>query len=170
MINTITKNFQNYVNSDNKKVNDIYLLTLTNSTDIRSIQSGIHDLIQSICAKINRETEAAEDTGSAALAKKIKSYIDEHYTDADLSANMVAQEFHISSPYISKIFKTIQPEGFVNYINNKRIEKAKELLRCTSKKIDEVSHETGFLNTTSFIRLFKKIVGTTPGTYRKSQT
>ncbi len=170
LINTITKNFQNYVNSDNKKVNDIYLLTLTNSTDIRSIQSGIHDLIQSICAKINRETEAAEDTGSAALAKKIKSYIDEHYTDADLSANMVAQEFHISSPYISKIFKTIQPEGFVNYINNKRIEKAKELLRCTSKKIDEVSHETGFLNTTSFIRLFKKIVGTTPGTYRKSQT
>lgn len=169
LINTITKNFQNYVSSDNQKVNDIYLLTLTGSADIRSIQSGIHDLIESICSKINRESEAASDSGSNALAKKIKAYIDEHYTDADLSANMVAQEFHISSPYISKIFKTIQPEGFVNYINNKRIEKAQELLRCTSKKLDDISLETGFLNTTSFIRLFKKIVGTTPGNYRKSQ-
>ena len=168
IINTITKNFQNYVSSDNKKVNDIYLLTLANSTDVHSIESALHELISGICDKINKETQATKDSGTASLAQKIKTYIDQHYTDPDLSANMVAQEFHISAPYISKLFKSIQPEGFVNYINTLRIEKAKELLRCTSKKIEDISTETGFLNTTSFIRLFKKTVGITPGSYRKA--
>ncbi len=170
IINTITKNFQNYVSSDNKRVNDLYLLTLANSTDVHSIESALHELISGICDKINKETQATKDNSTASLAQKIKTYIDQHYTDPDLSANMVAQEFHISAPYISKLFKSIQPEGFVNYINTLRIEKAKELLRCTSKKIEDISTETGFLNTTSFIRLFKKTVGTTPGSYRKAES
>lgn len=169
IVNTITRNLQEYVEDDSSEIMEIYLLTLSASPDMQTVKKGIQALIHTICDKIQTELAGIE-TGkgsTSALALQIRSYVDEHYTDPDMCANMVAQEFQISTPYISKIFKTVEPVGFINYINNKRIEKAKELLRLTSDKISDIAAKSGFSNTTSFIRLFKKIEGIPPSAYRK---
>lgn len=174
IINTITKNFQSYVVDDSREINDLYVLTLSTTTDIQAVKNSIYRLLHSICTKVRIELENFEDNRgkvpSLALAEDIRDYIDAHYADPELCANMISQEFHVSPPYISKVFKAIEPDGFLNYIITKRIEKAKELLRFTSKKIGDISAETGFSNLTSFIRLFKKIEGVPPGTYRKANT
>ena len=172
IINAITKNFQSYVVDDNREINDIYVLTLSATTDIQSVKNSVYALLNSICTKVKTEMDSFEENknraASASLAEQIRDYIDAHYTDPDLCANVISQEFHVSPPYISKLFKTIEPDGFMNYIIAKRIEKAKELLRFTSKKIGDIATDTGFSNMTSFIRLFKKIEGAPPGTYRKA--
>lgn len=169
MVNAITRNFQEYITDDNSEINDIYLLTLSSSPDMQTIKNGIQALIRTICGKIQKEIADIEDSkdASSSLALQIRDYIDAHYTDPNMCANMVAQEFQISTPYISKIFKTVETDGFINYINKKRIEKAKELLRFSSEKIVDIATQSGFSNTTSFIRLFKKTEGIPPSTYRK---
>lgn len=169
IVNVITRNFQEYVADDNSEIKEIYILTLSSAPDVHTVMNGIQTLICSICDKIQKEIADIEDSKDTAssLALQIRDYIDAHYTDPDMCANMVAQEFQISTPYISKIFKTVETGGFINYINGKRIEKAKELLRFSDEKIADIAEQTGFSNTTSFIRLFKKVEGIPPSTYRK---
>lgn len=169
IVNTIIRNFQQYIDDNSSEIQEIYILTLSASPDMRTVQDRIKALIHSICKKIKNEMsniETDKDSQSE-LALKIRDYIDSHYTDPDMCANMVAMEFKISTPYISKIFKTVQPEGFIKYINHKRIEKAKELLKPENAKIADVAEQTGFSNTTSFVRLFKTVEGVSPSTYRK---
>ncbi len=169
IVNAITRNFQEYIADDNNEVREIYILTLSSTPEMQTVKNGIRSLICAICDKIQKEITDIENSKetTSSLALQIRDYIDERYTDPDMCASMVAQEFQISTPYISKIFKTVEAGGFINYINNKRIEKAKELLRFSDEKIADIAEQTGFSNTTSFIRLFKKIEGIPPSTYRK---
>ena len=169
IVNVITRNFQEYVAHDNSEIREIYILTLSSAPDMQTVMRAIEAIIRTICDKIQKELADIEDNKDTAstLALQIRDYIDAHYTDPDMCANMVAQEFQISTPYISKIFKTVEAGGFINYINRKRIEKAKQLLRLGDEKIADIAEQAGFTNTTSFIRLFKKVEGIPPSTYRK---
>lgn len=169
LVNSITRNFQEYIGDDNSEIREIYILMLSSAPDMQMMKKNIQSLIRIICDKIQKEItdiESSKETAST-LALQIRDYIDAHYTDPDMCANMVAQEFQISTPYISKIFKTVEAEGFIGYINHKRIEKAKELLKFSTEKISDIAEQSGFSNTTSFIRLFKKNEGIPPSTYRK---
>ena len=170
IINTLMKNFRPYVSEEaQNSISVLHLLSVSKSANITFIQNELDNLIKSICFQITQETQlnAERGTKKASLAYKIRDYIDQNYTDPSLCTESIAQEFGITSTYVSKIFKSIEERGFVNYVNVKRIEKTKQLLVETSKKIDEIIEESGFLNTSSFIRLFKSYEGITPGNYRK---
>jgi AraC-like DNA-binding protein len=53
------------------------------------------------------------------------------------------------------------------YLNNRRIAYAKELLWTTNCTVEVISLKSGFINTASFYRAFKRITGTTPRQFRK---
>lgn len=59
-------------------------------------------------------------------------------------------------------------DGVLNYINRTRIEAAKEILKNSSVRIEDVAAEVGILNANTFIRLFKKYEGVTPGAFKKA--
>ncbi|MBP3360130.1 MAG: helix-turn-helix domain-containing protein [Clostridia bacterium] len=168
--NTLMKTFRPYVSEEaQSSISILHLLSVSKSANVTSIQNELDNLIKSLCFQIAQETRlnAEHESKKASLAYKIRDYIDQNYTDPLLCTESIAQEFGITSTYVSKIFKSIEEHGFVNYVNVKRIEKTKQLLVETSKKIDEIIEESGFLNTSSFIRLFKSHEGITPGNYRK---
>lgn len=76
----------------------------------------------------------------------------------------------ISSTCVSnfeRIFRKYYGVGVVEYRNNLRIAKAKQLLACGASVAD-AAEQTGFSDTFYFSRIFKKITGETPGAYRKS--
>jgi len=100
------------------------------------------------------------------LIERILEYIHRHYMESDLSLNRLAKRFHISVPYLSKIFKEYVETNFMDYLIKVRIEKAMELLANSNKKINEIALEVGYTNSHSFIRVFKKYVGKTPGEFR----
>ncbi len=96
----------------------------------------------------------------------IVSYIDEHLA-ADLSTHALCEQFSVSKTVLYELTKPAMPDGIAKYIRQKRIEKAKELIRHTDKSIEEISGLVGFLDSNYFRRLFKQLTGSSANHYRK---
>ena len=101
------------------------------------------------------------------ISAQVRKYIEENFHDPNLSVNTLGDEFNLSPSYLSKIFKDENGISIPDYINKIRINNAKELLKNTNKTVRKIAEETGFLSSSVFIRVFKKIEGITPGAYRK---
>ncbi|MGO4546934.1 helix-turn-helix domain-containing protein [Paenibacillus sp. 2TAB23] len=99
--------------------------------------------------------------------RDIAVFLDEHYFE-DLSLVDVATRFHIDPSYLSKLFKSVTGENFIEYISRKRIEKACELLSGSDRKIVEIAELTGYENQRYFSQVFKKMKGQTPSEYREA--
>lgn len=116
--------------------------------------------------------ETAQETGKNKnknrLAEQIKQYVDENYTDADLSVSSIGDEFGMQAAYLSKIFREEYGSLILNYISTKRVNRAKELLKESRMNINEIAEATGFLSGNVFIKTFKKQEGVTPGKYRSA--
>lgn len=95
-----------------------------------------------------------------------KKYIEMYYSDSSLSLNSVSDICGISSSYLSRIFVTYLPSGFVEYLNKYRTEQAKILMLTTNDTIAEIGIKTGFNSPQNFIRVFKKYQSETPGQFK----
>lgn len=98
--------------------------------------------------------------------KKIMDYIDQHYSDP-LTLTDVANHFHFNPSYLSTYFGHHNSEGFSGYLTKIRIEKAVELLQQRHISISAISGEVGYADHSYFCKVFKKIKGMSPSSYRK---
>lgn len=121
------------------------------------------NLFKELCQFMNRQKKMQD---ADMIAGGIVSYIDSHYGDPNLSLSMVADQFEISQPYLSSLFKQTQGIKFSNYIENIRIDKAKDLLRTTDLPIVKISEMVGYGSTNSFCRAFKRVTGLNTSEYR----
>lgn len=96
----------------------------------------------------------------------IKAFLDENYTEKILLDDL-AEKFFINKFYMSKIFKETYGATINNYVIERRITRAKQLLRFTDKTIDEIGVMVGMDSANYFSRVFRKIEGISPGEYRK---
>ncbi|MBQ8732445.1 MAG: AraC family transcriptional regulator [Oscillospiraceae bacterium] len=96
----------------------------------------------------------------------IISYVGEHFTDYNLSLKEISSRFSVPEYSVSKMFKSITGFNFLDYVNQKRIDRAKELLTDTEDTILSVAEQAGFENDRSFRRVFKKYTGCNPADYR----
>ncbi|MCS7461330.1 helix-turn-helix domain-containing protein [Paenibacillus doosanensis] len=99
------------------------------------------------------------------LIREIRTYLEQHYTDQNLSLTSVADTFGISPSYLSRYFKSQTGTNFVDYVNRRRIEASKRLLTGETT-IVQVAQKVGFDNDITFRRLFKKYMGITPSQYK----
>jgi len=99
------------------------------------------------------------------ILKNALKYMYEHYTDK-LTLQDIAEECFISSWHLSKLLNQYTGKGFFEIINIIRLDKAKELLKNTSNKIQDISEEVGFQDVTHFSRIFKNYVGVSPKEFR----
>ncbi|SEO77008.1 AraC family transcriptional regulator [Paenibacillus sp. OK076] len=96
----------------------------------------------------------------------VLDYLDHHYGE-DINLNIVADKLNLTSGYLSSIFKEKTNINFSEYLNNLRVERAKELLVNVDLRIQDIATQVGYQNVNSFIRMFKRRYGLTPGEYRK---
>ena len=96
-----------------------------------------------------------------------KKYIDENYSDEDLSLNTVAAEVNVSPNHLSAIFSQKTGHTFIRYLTDVRMNRAKELLKCTTMRSSEISEKVGYKDPHYFSHLFKKNQGCTPTQYRE---
>jgi AraC family transcriptional regulator, regulatory protein of adaptative response / methylphosphotriester-DNA alkyltransferase methyltransferase len=96
----------------------------------------------------------------------ITSYIDQNFNDK-LTLNTLAEIAHGSPYHLHRTFKRIVGKTPVEYIQDIRIKKAKELLIDFNKSISDIAFAVGILNTSYFITLFKKKTGQTPSDFRQ---
>lgn len=121
-------------------------------------------IYQSLCHYVGEQKETL-DAGN--LMPAIVAYIDTGYGDCNLSLASVAEQFGISEPYLSTVFKQVMGVNFSAYLEGVRIDKAKDLLRSTKMLVGEIAEQVGYYSVNSFCRAFKRVTGSSASEYRK---
>lgn len=103
------------------------------------------------------------------ILKTAVDFIDSHYMDEEISLNTVANVANVSSNHFSALFRQNMGQTFIEYLTTLRMNKAKELLRCTGMRSSEIAGEIGYKDAHYFSYLFKKTQGMTPSDYRKAR-
>jgi AraC family transcriptional regulator len=97
--------------------------------------------------------------------KRVLDYIAASLEE-DLSLAKLAAIAGMSPHYFSELFKLSTGRAPHNYVLMQRIERAKELLRNPKRSVIDAGLDAGFQNPSHFARMFRKLEGTTPSTYR----
>ncbi len=127
------------------------------------------DMIEDINSRIDQlivPTNVGYDNVNE-LLDTIQVYIDENFSDKNLSTNVIARKFCISLGYLSSSYSKVFGHTITNHIIKKRIEYAYKLLTQTNISITSISDMAGFNNISYFMRAFKKHTGYTPTEYRE---
>jgi two-component system response regulator YesN len=96
------------------------------------------------------------------LVTRSRRYIREHYSDPGLSLSRIAEFNQVSKNYLCFEFARETGETIGDFITRTRIGEAEKLIRETNLRIYEIAEKTGYLNTETFTRAFKRITGKSP--------
>lgn len=140
--------------------------------DVEEIKMRIHSTEQMVqymkelfTAAMKLRDSLSQDKYSR-LLEEAQKYVKQNYSSNEISLNMVASHVGISPSYFSTIFRQEIGSTFTEYLTEIRMEKARELLRCTSKKTAEIAYDVGYKDAHYFSYIFKKTQGLTPKDYR----
>ncbi|MDR0817387.1 MAG: response regulator [Clostridiales Family XIII bacterium] len=100
------------------------------------------------------------------LAEKAKAYIDEHYSDEDLSIDVVCDLLGVSASYFSVTFKKAMGVSFITMLTQIRMRAAVEQLAITDDKTYIIAEKVGYSDPNYFSYVFKKYYGISPTKYR----
>ncbi|MFP4974368.1 response regulator [Paenibacillus sp. CN-4] len=104
--------------------------------------------------------------GSGASVRKVLDYIEEHYAEP-LTLTELAARFHFNPTYLSTLFTAQVKEGFKEYLNKIRTDKAAVLLRSGELPIADIGSRVGYGDHSYFCKVFRKYTGLSPSEYRR---
>ena len=122
----------------------------------------LHEAASEICSCIHQRQEMGGD-----VDKRIVAYIDEHFTDANMGITVLQEQFGLSANTINKSIRALTGQTFSPYLIQRRMEKAKELLRDPNLKIPTIAQMVGYDNDYSFRRTFLRYTGRKVQEYRE---
>ena len=117
-------------------------------------------------ALFQRQSSKNENRQEERTITGITRYLQEHLAE-EVSLSVLAERFHLNPQYISQLFKNEIGVGFLAYLTNIRMEKAKKLLLSTPLSVAEVAERSGYGDYRVFTKVFKKSEGVTPSQYRR---
>lgn len=142
------------------------LLALKQADTLKQLEGCFTATLRRIAGHVE---DLAQSRRHITLMKEVRDYVAAHYTDPNLSLTMLSDRFQINGKYLSQLFKESIGQNFLDFLIGLRIERAKQLLLESDQSVQDISEAVGYLNTTSFIRVFRKTVGMSPGQYRESR-
>jgi two-component system response regulator YesN len=196
LVKVITQNISRYVTTNKINLNylkNFYYSTLSSINNIRisvlAVQTDkkheegrdvpsllqmiekcdsaeeLNSLLEEVSVRIASKVNNFNNKSLKLILRKAIDYIHEHYNE-QVTLNEVAENIYVSTYYISRMFKKELGKSFVDYLNDVRIEKAKELLKDVKYKTYEVAEMVGISDPHYFSKLFKKYSGMTPSEYK----
>lgn len=102
------------------------------------------------------------------LFNRMNSYIDEHLGEK-IDISMLCKKLGLSRTKLYELSKKYISNGIANYIKEKRLNKAKEMLNNTDLSITQISNQVGFNDYNYFLKSFKKYFGISPKKYRSKK-
>lgn len=112
-----------------------------------------------------QETARASGSQIKRTIERAMQYIQDNY-HRDISLDDCAEHCGTNAFVLSRSFKQVTGKNFIDYLTELRVEKAKELLRDSERKINEIAEQVGYQHS-YFNRIFKKYEGVTPSRYRE---
>jgi len=132
-------------------------------------QADIEDWLIQLFVQVRTQLKVGRQSNAFRIMQEVTVYIEEHYGDCGLSAEMVAERFGLSVSYFSKLFNQYTEKTFPDYINQLRLLKAKEmLLEDRNRPISEIAASVGFNSSSYFSAAFRKYFGMSPSQIRKN--
>ena len=129
---------------------------------VRELQANLRELLdKSIGVRDSVSARKYSD-----IIKTAQDMIMQNYMQEDISLNSVAEIVDMSPSYFSSVFSKEVGKTFVEYLTEIRMDKAKELLMCTSMKTSDIGHKVGYKDSHYFSFIFKKKQGCSPKEYR----
>ncbi|WP_230867626.1 response regulator transcription factor [Iocasia frigidifontis] len=144
-----------------KKIDNVYLEKVINGDNLLDLEKWLKDFF----LDVNSMVTCPKNNQNEILIEEVKEHIKKNYQEG-ITLTELSQHFNVSSGYLSKLFLDYVGENFTDYLNMIRVNKAKELLKTTDKKIYQIADEIGFNDSFYFSSWFKRLVGVTPTTYR----
>ena len=118
--------------------------------------------------KIVSETPVQKEPSSASrLARAAEAYLEAHSTEK-FSLQAVAGALYVNGSYLLRVYKSETGRTLLGYHNRIRCEKAKRLLEDTELSVSAVGQTVGYMTSSHFTHIFKKLTGQTPTEYRMS--
>ena len=131
--------------------------------DWNTFENGLNQVFHEICSAVN----CKKNSHNRALADRIKHFINENYSDPQLSLALVALEFSLSESYVSHFFVEQTGEQYSRYVEIVRMTSARALLESSGSRIEDIAYAVGYTSVHGFRRAFKRVVGRAPLDYRK---
>ncbi|OWA37685.1 hypothetical protein B9G55_06460 [Saccharibacillus sp. O16] len=128
------------------------------------IEIELLEILENICQTVQERKRSHNEE----LKQQLLEFIEENYADVNLGLASISERFRFHPAYVSKYFKEQTGTNLIDYINQYRVNEAKAILKREDAAVQEVSERIGFLNSSSFIRVFKKYEGITPGQYKQN--
>jgi len=122
-------------------------------------------LLEESARSVTHKVNSYNNKSIKLVLRKAVDYLYAHYNE-QITLNEVAEHAFVSTYYISRMFKRETGKNFVDFLNEIRIEKAKEMLKDVRYKTYEVAEKVGIPDAHYFSRMFKKYVGVTPTEFR----
>lgn len=154
--------FEVYQTIGNKKTSTSFDQFLDTYYDVSSLRQYMTEVLPGVAELLSGQSSYS----SQHVIENIKTYIHKNL-NKNLTLDKISSMFFLNPSYCSHLFKEKTGVNFIDYVNNARIEKAKELLVTTDEKVYRIAKTLGFDNTKYFFRLFKKLTGVTPEQYRQ---
>lgn len=107
-----------------------------------------------------------EEEDDQQIIRTIKDYIKEHRKE-NLTAASIAEKFHYSPAYLSKIFRIYAKEKLSAYIMEQKLQDAKQLLLETDDSVQSIAAALGYQSSQAFARAFRRELAMTPQEYRR---
>lgn len=114
---------------------------------------------------VSNQLIVEESTAESPAIARARAYIAEKHAD-ELSLSEVSHVVNMSAFYFCKTFKKSTGMTFTDYLARVRIEKVKNLLLNPHKRVSEAAYEAGFQSLSQFNRVFRRIAGESPSTFR----
>lgn len=153
---------QRVIQNQNEKKNYEWILNFADAQPVLA-DHGIQELVRP------EQDAADEDTYPVSRSSVIYpalSYIRSHLKES-ITMKEMATLCHLSPSYFSRLFGREMGENFVSYVNRKKMQLAKEMLRQTNKNVSQIATELSYQDSSHFINLFKRFEGITPQVYRQ---
>lgn len=131
------------------------------SSDFDRLSEGVEKVIGSV--ESQQEKESVLETQK--FLQQAKDYIAENYS-RNISLTDIAEHVFLNASYFSRIFKQHCGVNVIDYLNQVRIQAAKDLLVQTNRKIVDIAEQVGFNSPGYFANVFRKYTGTNPKEYR----
>lgn len=129
------------------------------------MEEAILTFLKTICDYLQQKKKSHNTD----LKSRIVEHVLNNISDLNISLTSIGLVFDINPTYLSRFFKEQTGENFIDFINQRRVERAKQFLLDSEEAIHMIAEQCGFANSQSLLRVFKKYEGVTPGQFRKSR-
>lgn len=157
------------------KIFEEYLFNLINEYNTPSVFSQVRlqwqfmRLFDLYLAEVGYSLHVESHTNTESIVSRMKMYLDNN-TARHVSLNDLSELVHLDKSYIVRLFRQFYGETPVAYHQRIRITRAKNMLMYTNLSITEIAINTGFSSIHDFDRVFRKVDGSAPSTYRPRHT